>query len=80
MAAFVQFGTAGLIDDAARRNPFTHAIITNIRDDMNLRASAGISIFWKSPLGPIEIDLADPFMRNSYDKTQNFNFSTSTRF
>jgi outer membrane protein insertion porin family len=79
MAAFAQFGTAGLIDNSARRDRLGN-LIPAIRDDMNLRASAGISIFWKSPLGPIEIDLADPFLRNSYDKTQNFNFSTSTRF
>jgi outer membrane protein insertion porin family len=80
MAAFTQFGTAGLVDEAAKRNRNTGALITTIRDDLGLRASAGISIFWKSPLGPIEIDLAEPFLKNSYDKTQVFNFSTSTRF
>jgi outer membrane protein insertion porin family len=79
-AAFLQFGTAGLIDNQARRDPFTHQIIPTIRDDMSLRASAGISIFWKSPLGPIEIDLSEPFLKRPYDKTQSFNFSTSTRF
>jgi outer membrane protein insertion porin family len=79
-AAFVQFGTAGLVDNAAKRDPYTHAIISTIKDDLALRASAGISIFWKSPLGPIEIDLAEPFLKDSYDKTQTFNFSTSTRF
>ena len=42
--------------------------------------SAGISVFWKSPLGPIRIDLAAPILKQSYDKTQVFNFSTSTRF
>ncbi len=79
-AAFLQFGTAGLIDNQARRDPFTHQIIPTIRDDMSLRASAGISVFWKSPLGPIEIDLSEPFLKQPYDKTQSFNFSTSTRF
>jgi outer membrane protein insertion porin family len=79
-AAFVQFGTAGMVDNAAKRDPFTHAPITTIKDDLALRASAGISIFWKSPLGPIEIDLSEPFLKDSYDKTQSFNFSTSTRF
>ena len=79
-AAFIQVGTAGLIDDAARRDPISHNVIPTIRDDLNLRASAGISIFWKSPLGPIEIDLADPILKDSYDKTQTFNFTTSTRF
>lgn len=80
MAAFVQFGTAGMIDDAAERNPTSHALIPTVRDDMGLRASTGISVFWKSPLGPIEIDVAEPFLKDSYDKTQVFNFTTSTRF
>ena len=79
-AAFLQFGTAGLIDNAAKRDPFTHNIIPTIKDDLSLRAAAGISIFWKSPLGPIEIDLSEPFLKTPYDKSQSFNFSTSTRF
>lgn len=79
-AAFVQFGTAGMVDNAAKRNPTSHAIIPTVKDDMGLRASAGISVFWKSPLGPIEIDIAEPFLKDSYDKTQVFNFTTSTRF
>ena len=79
-AAFLQFGTAGLLDQAARRDPQTNNIIPTIKDDVSLRAPAGISIFWKSPLGPIEIDLSEPFLKRPYDKTQSFNFSTSTRF
>ena len=51
-----------------------------VRDNLALRVSAGISIYWKSPLGPLRIDLAVPLVKQSYDKTQVFNFSTSTRF
>jgi outer membrane protein insertion porin family len=80
MAAFTQFGTAGLLDNADKRDPTTHAIIGTVRDNLGFRMSAGISIFWKSPLGPIEIDLAQPFIKQPYDLTQSFNFSTSTRF
>ncbi len=79
-AAFTDFGTAGLLDATDKRDPTTHALLPRIRDDLALRASAGISVFWKSPLGPIRIDLSDVLAKGSYDKTENFRFSTSTRF
>jgi outer membrane protein insertion porin family len=79
-AAFTQFGTLGLLDDSEKRVPGSLVNDPFVRDDLNLRVSAGISIFWKSPLGPIRIDLAAPILKDSYDKTQVFNFSTSTRF
>ncbi len=79
-AAFAQVGTLGLLDNGDKR---TAGSLTNdpfVKDDLALRASAGISIFWKSPLGPIRIDLAAPILKQRYDKTQTFSFSTSTRF
>lgn len=79
-ALFAEFGTDGLLDATDKRDPLTHAILPNIKDDLGFRASAGISVFWKSPLGPIRIDLSDVLARDSYDKTENFRFSTSTRF
>ena len=79
-ALFTDFGTAGLLDDVNKRNSITHSIIPTVKDDLKLRASAGISVFWKSPLGPIRIDLSDVLAKDKYDKTENFKFSTSTRF
>jgi outer membrane protein insertion porin family len=80
MAAFAQVGTLGLLDDSDKRDSVTHQIITTVQDDLALRVSAGISVFWKSPLGPIEIDLAQPLVKTKYDRIQQFNFTTSTRF
>ncbi len=79
-AAFAQVGTLGLLDDADKRTAGSLINDPFVRDDLALRLSAGISIFWKSPLGPIRIDLAAPILKQSYDKTQVFNFSTQTRF
>jgi outer membrane protein insertion porin family len=79
-SAFTQFGTLGLLDNADKRTPGTLVNDPFVRDDLALRVSAGISIYWKSPLGPLRIDLAVPLVKRSYDKTQVFNFSTSTRF
>jgi len=53
---------------------------TCIRDDLSLRASAGVSIFWKSPMGPIRFDFSRVLAKEDYDKVETFRFSTSTRF
>jgi outer membrane protein insertion porin family len=51
-----------------------------IKDDLSLRASAGLSIFWRSPMGPIRFDFSQVLAKEPYDKTETFRFSTSTRF
>jgi outer membrane protein insertion porin family len=51
-----------------------------IRDDLSLRASVGISVFWRAPVGPIRFDFSRVLSKESYDKTELFRFSTSTRF
>ena len=79
-AAFTQIGTLGLLDNADTHTAGSLTPDPFVKDDLALRMSAGISIFWKSPLGPIRIDLAAPIIKQSYDKTQTFSFSTSTRF
>jgi outer membrane protein insertion porin family len=53
---------------------------SEIKDDLSLRASAGISIFWKSPMGPLRFDFSQVLAKERYDKTELFRFSTSTRF
>ncbi len=73
-AMFTDFGTVGLVDRSTLRTS------TFIRDDLALRASAGLSVFWTSPLGPIRLDFAVPFAKESYDRTQSFRFSTATQF
>jgi outer membrane protein insertion porin family len=51
-----------------------------VADDASLRASAGVSVLWKSPLGPIRLDFAHAFLKKSYDKTEIFRFSGGTSF
>ena len=43
-------------------------------------AAFGVSVFWKSPLGPLRFDIAEPVLKEPYDITQIFRFSTNTRF
>ncbi len=78
-ALFTDFGTVGLLDDRDRQAS-VGIYDPLIKDDLALRASAGVSIFWKSPMGPIRFDLSHLLARQVYDKTETFRFSTSTRF
>ncbi|WP_415111583.1 outer membrane protein assembly factor BamA, partial [Hyphomonas sp.] len=50
------------------------------KDATSLRASAGLSVFWDSPFGPIRFDFSQILRKEDYDRTETFRFSTSTRF
>ncbi len=78
-ALFSDVGTAGLLDDVDRQSS-PGRFDPNIKDNLGLRATAGISIDWKSPMGPIRFDISRILAKESYDRTETFRFSTSTRF
>lgn len=86
---FTDVGTVGLLDEADQRDRFGQIIDCDtsattitpcIKDDLGLRASAGLSIHWRSPMGPIRFDFSQILAKEDYDKTETFRFSTSTRF
>ncbi|ESQ93240.1 outer membrane protein assembly factor BamA [Asticcacaulis benevestitus] len=84
-ALFIDLGTLGGVDDRLKINSTpgqstTGQRLTNIVDDLSLRASAGITIRWKSPMGPVQFDLSQVLSKQSYDKTESFRFSQSTQF
>jgi len=49
-------------------------------DGMTIRAASGVSLFWSSPLGPLEFSYAIPILYEVEDITQNFSVAISTRF
>jgi outer membrane protein insertion porin family len=51
-----------------------------VADDNLIRSSAGISLIWASPFGPLRFDLAQAITKASYDKTQFFRFSGGGAF
>lgn len=51
-----------------------------IDDEMYLRAAAGVSLFWATPIGPLEFSYAVPFEYEDDDDLQNFSVSIATRF
>ena len=58
----------------------TGGVVPQILDSTALRASAGVGVAWKSPVGPIRLDLALPIKKEAFDKTQIFHVSFGTRF
>ena len=81
-AFFLEAGTLGILDESDRerrqqQNPFT---VDRVVDSASLRASAGISIGWDSPFGPIRFDFSKILASEEYDRTESFRFATNTRF
>ncbi len=44
------------------------------------RIGIGTGLIWESPLGPVNIDVGYPILRQSYDKIEIFRFNFGTRF
>ncbi|MCV0413610.1 MAG: outer membrane protein assembly factor BamA [Brevundimonas sp.] len=76
---FADFGTLGVLDDRYKLTS-TGTVDPTIADELSLRASAGLSIHWRSPMGPIRFDISKVLAKEDYDKTESFRFSTSTQF
>ncbi|WP_306253850.1 outer membrane protein assembly factor BamA [Parvularcula sp. IMCC14364] len=87
---FTDFGTVGIIDEESKilNDDVTNFVDFNgdgifdepIQDDMSIRVSAGISIDWRSPFGPVRIDLAEVLIQEDYDQTEAFRFSAGGQF
>ena len=80
-ALFTEFGTVGLLDDEDRNRKADDAFNSfRVDDSASFRASAGVSIFWDSPFGPIRFDFSKILANEEYDKTETFRFATNSRF
>jgi outer membrane protein insertion porin family len=78
---FLDVGTLGGLDDIDKvRSDVQFGVYSNTRDGLALRASAGLSVNWISPFGPVRFDFSNPFMKQDYDKAETFRFSTATNF
>ena len=51
-----------------------------VDDSMYLRSATGIVVYWTTPLGPLQFTFAKALDKQSYDKTQPFDFSVATEF
>ena len=68
--AFVDVGSVWSLEGAAE----------GVDDGFALRAAAGVSLIFVSPLGPLRFDFSTPLRKEDYDREQNFNFSLATTF
>ncbi len=82
---FTDFGT--LWDTDVKNQTFTPqqlaatgGVPPDVKDTAAIRMSAGVGVTWRSPVGPIRLDVAYPFKKESFDKTQIFHVSFGTRF
>jgi outer membrane protein insertion porin family len=60
--------------------PFVCQCGLQFADTPAVRASAGASIIWDSPFGPLRFDFAYPLLKQPYDRTQFFSFGGGTKF
>ncbi|MFQ5621904.1 MAG: outer membrane protein assembly factor BamA [Paracoccaceae bacterium] len=51
-----------------------------IDDSAKLRAAAGFSIFWTTPIGPLRLNFSRPIEKVPGDAVENFRISIDTRF
>ncbi len=70
--AFVDVGSVWGLPNTAGADP--------VDDKLRLRATAGVSIFWDTPIGPLRFNFSTPLRKEAYDKRQSFDLTISTRF
>jgi outer membrane protein insertion porin family len=51
-----------------------------VEDSPAIRLSTGIGVSWKSPVGPIRLDVGYPIVKERFDQTQFFRVSFGTKF
>ncbi len=82
---FTDFGTVGIVHDKGACVLVPPALPGDppescIHDDLALRASAGLSVYWNSPFGPVRLDFSQVLKKEPYDQTEAFRFSAGTKF
>jgi outer membrane protein insertion porin family len=82
---FSDFGTLGHLDTGTAGAGVNSSLpctkgsgIPCIKDNLALRVSAGLAVAWKSPFGPVQIDLSMPIVKQPYDQTRVIWFSAGT--
>ena len=83
LSLFSDFGTLGRLDNVLTRTctgAQYSGIGSCVKDNLAFRATAGVSINWKSPVGPVQINLGLPILKTSYDRAQIIHFSTATGY
>ena len=49
-------------------------------EDFSLRTVAGVSLFWKTPIGPLRFNFSEALKKEPLDVDRSFDLTISTRF
>jgi outer membrane protein insertion porin family len=71
---FTDIGDVGPTDASVAKSGVT------VQQSTSPRVSVGTGVVWKSPMGPINVDIGYPIVRESFDKMQIFRLNFGTRF
>ena len=77
-AALLAMGRA--VDESGLDKSLVSTKDDPIQSSSTPRVAAGFGVIWQSPMGPINIDLAYPLVRQEYDKIQIFRLNFGQRF
>lgn len=69
---FSDFGSIGETENYSNSSTIDQA--------SSIRVSIGAGVSWKSPMGPVAVDLGFPIKKESFDKRELFRFNFGTRF
>lgn len=70
----VLFSDGGIVTD------FDGGTSATVTDSKLYRVSAGVGVFWRSPMGPLRFEFGVPVVSATEDRTEVFSFSMGTRF
>jgi outer membrane protein insertion porin family len=70
----------GMVVPSPPNTPFVCQCGMIYGDGPEVRASAGASLIWDSPFGPLRFDFAYPILKQGYDRTQFFAFGGGAHF
>lgn len=75
-----EFGLIGraFVDAGSLTNPGVGGPL--VADSQLIRVGAGVGLSWRTPVGLINIDVAQALVKESYDQTQLVRFGFGTRF
>ncbi len=76
-----EFGMSGKIfTDMGSSGELKKNGTSNVNDTGSLRMSAGVGINWRSPFGPLGLDIGFPILKEKFDKTELTRVNFGTRF
>jgi outer membrane protein insertion porin family len=75
-----EFGIRGRVFNDLGSIGKVDTTIVDTNDTGKIRAAAGVGVTWKSPFGPVAMDISRAYLKEEFDKTETIRFNFGTRF